>query len=159
MASSSGSRTRSGTAIHPAGLRAGSLIRALLPVEVVTWTGVAPLAADWRASKTTPAPLSQVSEASGGALGTAKVAVERPPLLLHDQVPGVCGASRQSADAAGRGGGDGAGGGGAGAGNGAGGGALGATQPPSAAMAPSTIKARRFERIAFTRLLWKERRR
>lgn len=154
MASSSGSRTRSATTIHPAGLRAASLIRALLPVEVVTWTGVAPLVADWRASKTIPAPLSQVSEASGGALGTAKVAVERPPLLLHDQVPGVCGASRQSAGAAGRGGG-----GGAGAGNGAGGGALGATQPPSAAMAPSTIKALRFERIAFTRLLWKERRR
>lgn len=156
MASSTGLRGGRAKAIHPFALRAGSLISGVDPLEVVTCTGTAPLAVPDRASIIWPDPLSQASEATGCAPITVNVAVDRPPLTDHSQLPGVCGASRQSAGAGGKGF---AGcGRGAGAGSGAAGGTTrGAAQLLSAPSAATTNRMRDVERFAFTCLLWKER--
>ena len=116
---------------------------------VATASGTAVAAEPARTNWICPAARSQLNTTSGVAPGRPKLAVERPETSAHDQLPGVCGASRQSA-----------GGNGSGAGLGTGRGWLitgGGTGLGTAAQAPSTkVAMQQRGTIAFTPLLWKE---
>lgn len=128
----------------------GSLINGRRVLVVATASGTAVGAEPARANWICPAARSQLKTASGVAPGRPKLAVERPDTSAHDQVPGVCGASRQSA-----------GGRGSGAGRGTGRGWLittgGGTGLGAEAQALSTrVAMQQRGTIAFTPLLWKE---
>lgn len=119
-------------------------------VLVATASGTAALAEPALANRTRPDPRSQVSVTWLPVPGMPKLAVERPAIIPQVQVPGVCGASRQSDGGLGKGGWAGAGRGATTTGRGAGADFGGVAQAPSASVITTRGK------IAFTALLWEE---
>ncbi len=142
----------------PAGRRAwappaGSDVPVTIPrpsVEVMI-SGMDPCALPVLHSFMTRACRSHDSEITAAPPATPNRAVERPPSIAHDHVPGVCGASRQSAGAGGGTGAGGAGGGGATRGGGAGAGGGTASQPAT----NRNVRATRA-RFAFIPPVWNE---
>ncbi len=97
MASSSLSAAEIDTTSQPFAGKAGSLSKGRRVEVVTTVSGMAVAAAPLRDRRTRPRGLSQLSVTSAAPFAPVYVAVERPPTMPHDQLPAVCGASRQSA--------------------------------------------------------------